>query len=278
MFICMCICICLCFCIFGRLHFLFFVRFFSLRPLSNCILNQLSNHVAVGWQTHLFSLKPAQTHKHTHTRAQSLTSLGPSFTSLYTSPPQLLMLLNTLTQSTKLTLPTTLSLSFSITLKCKSKCKSSPNFAFVSHHFPTPFSSPLSLFSRSLYKCCQTVSSDWNCHYSVSIGSFPTNFNVWKLSLNFEWQWGRVSEREGVERGGNWSELRLPISSLWLATCRLPTRTVLSACPPFHSTLALFSFPAVPLSPPLLFLCALCKLSPIHINHVASATQNTATY
>lgn len=137
----------------------------------------------------------------------------------------------------------------------------------------------LSLSSRTLFTSAVKLSAATEIVIiQCLLGSFPTNFNVWKLSLNFEWQWGRVSEREGVERGGNWSELRLPISSLWLATCRLPTRTVLSACPPFHSTLALFSFPAVPLSPPLLFLCALCKLSPIHINHVASATQNTATY
>lgn len=181
MFICMCICICLCFCIFGRLHFLFFVRFFSLRPLSNCILNQLSNHVAVGWQTHLFSLKPAQTHKHTHTRAQSLTSLGPSFTSLCTSPPQLLMLLNTLTQSTKLTLPTTLSLSFSITLKCKSKCKSSPNFAFVSHHFPTPFSSPLSLSLLAL--SLQVLS---NCQQRLKLSLFSVYWEVFQLILMCE--------------------------------------------------------------------------------------------
>lgn len=108
----------------------------------------------------------------------------------------------------------------------------------------------LSLSSRALFTSAVKLSAATEIVIiQCLLGSFPTNFNVWKLSLNFEWQWGRVSEREGVERGGNWSELRLPISSLWLATCRLPTRTVLSASPPFHSTLALFSSPALRLSP-----------------------------
>lgn len=166
MCICKCICICLCFCIIGRLHFLFFVRFFLLRPLSNCILNQLSNHVAVGWQTHLFSLKPAQTHTHIHN-----TGTVSDSTTLTHS--------NTLTHFTKLTLPTTLYFSLSVTLKCKSKCKSSPNFAFVSHHFPTPFASPLSLLLLSL----QVLS---NCQQRLKLSLFSVHWEVFQLILMCE--------------------------------------------------------------------------------------------
>lgn len=157
MWICKCICICLCFCIFGGLHFLFFVRFFLLRPLSNCILNQLSNHVAVGWQTHLFSLKPAQTHTH----SQHWHSLWLHYSVFPT---------HSLIPPNSLSPPHSIFLSLSLSSASPS---ASQVLILLSFHTIFQHRLPLlSLFSCSLYKCCQTVSSDWNCHYSVSIGKF----------------------------------------------------------------------------------------------------------
>lgn len=187
MCICICICICLCFCIFGGLHFLFFVRFFLLRPLSNCILNQLSNHVAVGWQTHLFSLKPAQTNTHT----QHWHSLWLHYSVFPT---------HSLIPPNSLSPPHSIFLSLSL-----SSASPSASQVLILLSFHTIFQHrlpPLSLSSLALFTSAVKLSAASEIVIiQCLLGSFPTNFNVWKLSLNFEWQWGRVSERERGRRG-----------------------------------------------------------------------------
>lgn len=142
------------------------------------------------------------------------------------------------------------------------------------HRLPLLSLSSLALFTSAVKLSAATENVIIQC----LLGSFPTNFNVWKLSLNFEWQWGRVSEREreraqGEGRGTGASCAYQLVYCGWQPVDCPHAPFSLPDSPSACSLLLLF------LSlPPLLFLCTLCKLSPIHINHLASATQNTATY
>lgn len=131
-------------------------------------------------------------HRHTHT-----------YTTLAQSLTPLLSLSNTLTHSTKLTLPTTLYFSLSLSLSSASPSASQVLIllsfhTIFQHRLPLLSLSSLALFTSAVKLSAATEIVIIQC----LLGSFPTNFNVWKLSLNFEWQWGRVSERERRGKGG----------------------------------------------------------------------------
>lgn len=151
----MCVCVCVSsVSVFVSLAAACAVCISCFRPLSNCILNQLSNHVAVGWQTHLFSSKRAHTHTLTH-----------KDTALSLHVPRCNSHSRSLTHK------------HTHTLKCKSKCKSSPNFAFVSHHFPTQFFLLLSL--SPLHKLS-------NCQQCSKLSLFSVYWEVFQLILMCE--------------------------------------------------------------------------------------------